>query len=612
MKSKKWLISLGLAIVLVVSFALPGCGGGDDGGGGGGAEPASRLNIAVTQLPNSLSMNQLELQNTNPGSLYLMLVYEGLYGYAKVDEDLGAAYDFVPKLAVGYDWSYEPDGTGGQNQILTLDLREGVKWHDGEEFTADDVVFSMKNKVISPWAADMPVNWTWVNSEDYPWCDDDICPEDILVEKTGKYQVQFTYVQGYHQPEDYLPCDFLWYGIVPEHVFGPAGDGTYDEWNEDPGMWDGECIGTGPYKVKKFVPDEYLLLERNDDYWGKDDTSGYWGLPAAKEVLFKLYEEENAMYMAFESDDPGALMDVLMSGVIWQKEADYESDPRIKVEVQEDLSILVLGFNLHPEHGSPYLRDMEEDLPLRQAIAAAIDKQGLCDMVFGGYAEPADSWVYKESPNHHPSLPNNTYNLAEAANILTAANYTKGDDGFWYTPGPDSTKIQFKISAPPSRASELHMIVEDLRDFGLDVEEDAMDSSSFYDILYYPNEEGALEAFLLADDPSPDPWSDWIWCYYADPEEAGLEWNPWWYDVPEFDNLYWANYLTTDMEAKKDILLEMQEMLAEDIPTVFLTRAEIITACRTDRWDNWFNELGGYATWINEYSIREVTPVPVD
>ena len=595
MKSKKWLISLGLAVVLVVAFALPACTPAEPG-------PASRLNIAVTALSNSLDMDQLDLQNTNFGTLYLLLVYEPLYAYPKVDDiesNPDAAYGFAPRLVKDFSWSYEDDGTGGENQILTLDLEEEVKWHDGENFTADDVVFSFKSQVINPWAPNMPINWTWVNSDEYWEEYDDICPEATLVTATGDHTVELRYVEEWHQPEAYLPNDFLWYSIVPEHVFGLAGNGTYAGWNEDPLSWDGEYIATGPFKVKEYEVDQYVLLERNDDYWGD--------LPAAKEVLFKLYEDDNAMWMAFESDDPNSLMDLAIAGVKFQKKAQYEADPRITVEVVPDLSITCLGFNLHPDEGYAPLAE----LPLRQAIAAAIDKENICTMIAGGYAEPADSWVYLESPYHHDSLPNNAYNLTEAANILTAANYTQ-DGGYWYTPWPEVAKISFEIASPPGHHDEALLIVEDLQDFGLDVSAPPMDSSTFFDILYTPDLEGSLEAFVWADDPAPDPWSDWIWCYFADPEDWGYLWNPTWYDDPDFDDLYFENYLATNMTRKSEILMEMQLMMAEDIPVVFLMREDIIAACRVDRWENWFIEMGGYATWINEYSIREVTPVPVD
>ena len=387
---------------------------------------ASRLNIAVTSLSNSLDMDQLDLQNTNFGTLYLLVVYEPLYTYPKIDDiesNPDAAYGFAPRLVNNTSWSYEDDGTGGENQILTLNLQEGVKWHDGENFTADDVVFSFKSMVISPWAPNMPVNWTWVYDEEYPWddCDGDICPDDIMVTKTGEHQVELRYVEGWHQPEAYLPNDFLWYAIVPEHVFGPAGNGTQTGWDEDPTAWDGNYIGTGPFKVVEYAVDQYVRLERFDEYWGD--------LPAAEELLFKLYEDDNAMWMAFESNDPDSLMDLAIAGIPFVKKASYEADDRITVEVMPDLSISALGFNLHPEQGYAPLAE----LPLREAIAAAIDKENMCTMLAGGYGEPADSYVYLESPNHYGgpdygSLPNNAYNLTKAENILTDAGYILYED----------------------------------------------------------------------------------------------------------------------------------------------------------------------------------------
>jgi peptide/nickel transport system substrate-binding protein len=262
----------------------------------------------------------------------------------------------------------------------------------------------------------MPINWTWVNSDEYWEEYEDICPEAILVEETGEHQVELTYVEGWHQPEDYLPNDFLWYAIVPEHVFGPDGEVEYDGWNEDPTAWDGEWIGTGPFKVTEYEVDQYVLLERFDDYWGDP--------VAAEEVLFKLYEDDNAMWMAFESNDPDSLMDLAISGIPFVKKTSYEADDRITVEVMEDLSILALGFNLHPEAGYAPLAA----LPLREAIAAAIDKENMCTMIAGGYAEPADSWVYLESEYHNDSLPNNAYNLTLAESILTDAGYILYED----------------------------------------------------------------------------------------------------------------------------------------------------------------------------------------
>ena len=342
-----------------------------------------QLNIAVQALPKSLAMNQEYLMYTHCGCLYLMLVYENLAHFPHLNTE--SPYDFKPKLAESFTIIYDPPNKTG-DQVWTVNLTEGVTWHDGKIFDADDVVFSMK--------------YVWATGINKPQ----------LVTKTGQYQVEFRYIPGFHQNEGFFPSCYLWYGIVPEHVFGPAGNGTYKGWNPDPLAWDGGYIGTGPFKVKEFVPGDHLLLERNIAYWGD--------LPAAKQVLFKLYESEEALWPAFEA---GGVDCVAAPTVPFEKKADYVADPDIGIEVVNDLSIYYLGFNLHPTVGYAPL----QDLALREAIAAAINKQNIVDLVLGGYGEVADSLVYLSSPYHHPSLPNQEYNPTTAASILTAAGYTK-------------------------------------------------------------------------------------------------------------------------------------------------------------------------------------------
>ncbi|RLC63782.1 MAG: hypothetical protein DRI01_04600 [Chloroflexi bacterium] len=365
-----------------------------------------QLNIGTLSLPTNLLMNESALTYTGVGCLYLMLVYENLCFFPKVDEasmeaNPNAAYEWVPKLAKTYSISYEYDGKGRYNQVWTINLQEGVKWHDydtsGEYLDADDVVYTVKY-AMTRWGNNRPVDWDWVYNTTNPNCGD-ITPDDMLVEKTGPLQVTFTYIEGYHQNEGFFPSCFLWKPIVPKHKF--EGKDPYEE--------TGDYIGTGPYILEEFVPDEYMLLERNDDYWGP--------LPEAEKVLFKLYPDLGSMLLALEA---GEIDTITHEGVPQEKVVDYMANPNIEVEVVPGLSVNYLGFNLHPTEGYEPL----QDLALREAIAAAIDKQGIVDLVHRGYGEIADSWTYNESPNHHPSLPNTEYDPTKARQILLDAGYT--------------------------------------------------------------------------------------------------------------------------------------------------------------------------------------------
>jgi len=373
-----------------------------------GDETQLRLG-ALTSMDN-LNMDQNAMTYTHIGCLYLYLVYEAPIFYAKVDEDLSAAYDFVPKLATGYSISHEDDGEGGQNQVWTINLREGVKWHDydtsGKNFTADDAVYSMKY-VWDRWSVDRPINWTAVEANDW-----EILPEHVLVTKTGDYQIQWRFIEGWHQNEDFF-VHSSWAntrGVVPKHIFDAEGA------PEDPMSWTGNYIGTGPYKVKEFVADDYLLLERFDDYWGKDVPEV--GLPEAEQVLFKVYTGSGPLFLALEA---GEIDCTVGETAPFAKVDEYEANPDLEVDVVNDLGIYYLGFNLHPDMGYEPL----QDVVLRQAIAQAIDKQDIIDVALGGYGETADSWAYNESPNHKDDLPNSDYDPTAAETLLLDAGYTK-------------------------------------------------------------------------------------------------------------------------------------------------------------------------------------------
>ena len=82
----------------------------------------TQLKIGVLELPSNLDHNQSSMMYTDVGCLYLHIVYEDNQFYARIGEDLGAAYDFVPKLYTGYSLSHEADGTGGQSTISQVDV----------------------------------------------------------------------------------------------------------------------------------------------------------------------------------------------------------------------------------------------------------------------------------------------------------------------------------------------------------------------------------------------------------------------------------------------------------------------------------------------------------
>jgi len=358
----------------------------------------------------NLNMDNDVLDQTTLGCAYKNLVYECLSRCTKIEEGHAEdAYVFTPVLAVNYSVSTETRihpvyETPWEAQVWTVKLREGVKWHDGEDFTAYDVEYTCKN-IWNPWEPDKPVTWhAYMESED----ENDL---QWWVEVVDEHTIEFIYDEPINP--DYVPGWWNWNCIAPKHIFEP------DE--RDPHEWDGYSIGTGPFKFVERVPGEYQHWTRNN---------GWWGDPPEVEDLYNfVFPSTSAMIMALEKGDIDTFVEFPLPAALID---DVEADPNITVDIVPGITIVYLGFNLYSdgyrdeELGGPHLEpevNPLQDEVLRQAIAYAIDMEEIIDVVYLGYGEMVDSFVYPESSNHNPDLEMYEFNPTKARDILEAAGY---------------------------------------------------------------------------------------------------------------------------------------------------------------------------------------------
>jgi len=379
---------------------------------------ATRMDMAFpADMPN-LYMDMDVLDQTTLGCTYKNLVYECLGICTKIEEGaVEDAYLFEPRLAVDYSISTENRthpvyNTTWEAQVWTVELREGVKWHDGENFTAYDVEFTANN-VWSPWTPSMPV--TWEAYED-SWDEDDLM---FWVDVVDEHTIEFIYENPINP--DHVPSWWLWNSAAPKHIFGPAGNGTYEGWNVEPGEWDGESIGTGPFKYVEHDEDNYHYWTRNDDWWGDP--------PEVQDLYCRIIPTTSATVMALQAGEidtftefplPPSFIDAL------------DADPDITVDIVPGITIVYMAFNIYSdgyrddEGGGPYLEPEAnplQDVVLRQAIAYAIDVEAMIDLVYQGYGEMVDNFVYPESPNHNPDLEMYEADTTTARGMLEAAGY---------------------------------------------------------------------------------------------------------------------------------------------------------------------------------------------
>jgi peptide/nickel transport system substrate-binding protein len=224
--SNKRLLVGATALAAVAALALAGCSAKSSTNKSSGETTITLFNGSVgnfTENFNPLLSTGAELQPSQG------VIYETLYYY-----NMARAQKPRPVLATGYSWN--SDGT-----VLTITTRQGVKWTDGQPFTAKDVAFTFTLFQNNPGLNTTGAKWTAVATDD----------------KT----VTLTFPSTSFTLEPGLLGNMA---MVPEHIWSKIADPS-KETNINP-------VGTGPYKLKSFSPQSYVLT-RNTDYWGTGDEA---------------------------------------------------------------------------------------------------------------------------------------------------------------------------------------------------------------------------------------------------------------------------------------------------------------------------------------------------
>ena len=255
-------------------------------------ENAEAFSYAVSKRAGSRSLGVAltsELSTFNPALVddaatagMLQHIFEGLVRESWLTGE--------PEPALAESWEVSDDGLK-----WTFRLREDVRWHDGEPFTAEDVVFTF-NQII--YNDDIPTAIRTSFEFASPG-DDSALPSRkarMTVEALGNYTVEFTL------PTPFAPfLRLLSTVIYPEHILvNHVIDGTFTEvWGVDASPTD--IVGTGPFSVAFYTPGRRLILTRNPYYWLKDQAGE--SLPYLNEVVFLIKPSSSDALNAFLSGD---------------------------------------------------------------------------------------------------------------------------------------------------------------------------------------------------------------------------------------------------------------------------------------------------------------------
>ena len=393
MKKRFILVTLALA----GAIALSGCGGGSKS-----AKKVSGKILTIEMGPEVESIDPA-LNTTNDGANYLTYLFDNLL---RTDKD----GKVVPSLAQKYEVS--DDGL-----TWTFHLRDGLKWSDGSDFTANDFVYSWQRMVDPDVAA--PYAETvlgMVEGYDEAIGKPDENGNQTTTPDVTKLKVEApddkTFVVHMSHPTPYFDklATFAALSPVKKDVVEAKPDG----WTLDPKTY----ISTGPFKLAEWKSGSYLMLEKNENYWNKDAVK----LDGIKCLLM---EDQNAAFSAYESGDALMIKDIPTQEITTlQKRPDYRLDPQIGTYFIDLNNTL----------------DEFKDAKVRQALSLALDRKYISETITAGTYTPAKGFVpqgvsdwdgsswydHLTDPSVYINVDDYQGNLAKAKELLKEAGHENG------------------------------------------------------------------------------------------------------------------------------------------------------------------------------------------
>jgi peptide/nickel transport system substrate-binding protein len=471
-------------------------------------EPTGQIIIAQTADANALDPKYLK---GRPTQNVLRLAFDSLYHR---DNNM----KIVPWLATSYE---NPD-----ELTWRFHLRQGVKFHNGNDFKANDVKFTLGRLV-----------------ED----DSQFSTRNFVdkVEVIDDYTVDIVTKEPYAA---FMTRVVLWH-MTDEEYFNEVGAEGFAS----------TPIGTGPFKFVEWVKDEQMVFEANRDYWG--------GAPKIKTVIFKPIPENATRIAALETGDVD-LIDAVPPDYVDQ------APEGVEIVTVPGTRAFYLGLNVNME---PF-----DDVRVRQAMNYAVDVEAIIENVLNGLARPIDNPLLPEAFGYIPT-PVYSYDPEKAKSLLAEAGYPDGFEMELDTQPPlkeiaealagqlSAVGIQAKVNIMERAA--LYAKYEPgfsqtfLTSWGnSEADADGMLSKQFYSDRYRCN--------LLGPEGETGYGNTELGCYYTG------------YANAEVDEYVEAGARTVDPEKRKEYYAKALNIIVEETPWLFLYNPSEVYA-KGDRVQGW-------------------------
>lgn len=514
-------ISLAILLSLLVLFAAA-CGSDGDAGNDAEAEDSTStaseaeentgtVNEAKTELNMALSVDPdgLDPHRTTAASSFQITnnIFDTLVKVTPEGE-------FVPGLAE--EWEVSKDGL-----TITFSLREGVQFHNDRELTAEDVKYSFERLLDeeSPRAGD------YANIAEINVLDD--------------YSIEFV-TESLNAA---LVSDFAypWTAIVPE---------------EEADNLRNEPVGSGPFQLENWIPQQELVLTKNENYYD----------PAQLEkITFKMMPDATSQVSALQAGE----LDII--NVTGDLVSQFEGNDAFQIIENEANAIQLMAMNLENEALA--------DERVRQAINHAVDKQALIETVWWGYGQEIGSHYPPILKEYVDTTDVISYDPERAQELLGEAGYGDGLELDMYLP-----------ASYPAYVDAGQVIADSLEQVGITANIEIVEWGTWLSDVYTDRN---YDLTVVGHTGRLDPF---VLLARYDTESSENYFN---YSNERVDEILSTVKEELDDDTRMELYQELQEILAEEVPALYIQSPIALTVTASD--------VAGYAAYpIDIYEMKDV------
>lgn len=455
----------------------------------GSAHRAGEIHIGLPAQPGSLdSRMAVDAQ----GMKLSRLIYNGLF---KLDEKL----NIVPDLAEQYTIS--PDG-----KTYLIQLRHGIKFHDGSELTAADVLYTYNSILDGTLTSPYKEAFGLVKSISLASAD------------TVRFELK-------EAQSPFLTA--LCIGVVPEKIARLKGE-----------QFAREPVGSGPYKFVRWADDVTIELEAF-----ANNTAAQ---PANQKLFFDIVKDDNMRVLKLIKGD----LDFTLNGVPPVLLDKVKQDANLEVQSAPGTIMAYMGTNVH----DPVL----QHLNVRRALALGLDRDALIQYRRYGLARKANSILSPNNWAYNSQLPQIEHDAAQAKRLLDEAGF-KDPDG----DGPQMRfELSFKTSTSKERIAIVEMIAEQLAKIGVGIKLESLEWGKFYEDI----QGGKFQLYSLQWVGVTEP--DQLYSVLDSSQTPPNGVNRTAYKNAQLDELVRKARRSSSQEERKKLYATAQEIFLHDLPQI--------------------------------------------